>query len=508
MKKTALTIMIITIISKIVGFCREIVLSFLYGATSISDAYLIALTIPGVIFSFIAAGLSAGYIPMYSNIMQNEGASECNNFTSNLLNIILLISSIVIIIGIAFTEPIVRMFAAGFEGETLELAIKLTKISLFAIYFSGMASVFTSFLQVKGNFAIPALLGLPLNVIVILSLVISQYTNLSVLAIGYVFAIGSQIVFMFPFMKNNNFKYKCMMNFKDEHIASMTRVIMPLVLSVSANQINVLVDRTIASRVVVGGISALNFANRLNSFVQGIFVLSVVTAIYPLISKMAAEENLQGLKKSLVEAITVINLFVIPATVGFVLFAKQIVSLLFGRGAFDDVAINMTSSALVFYSVGMIGFGLRDILTRAFYSLQDTKTPMINGITGVLINIILNLILSQYMGIGGLALATSISAIVTTALLFRSLRHKIGSFNLGYIIMSFIKILLASLLMGIISKSSYILFESSHSNNTSLLFSICVGVITYFVVIYFMKINDADVIFKAVKKKLINLKNT
>src|SRR5699024_3854161 len=177
-----------------------------------------------------------------------------------------------------------------------------------------------------------------------------------------------------------------------------------------------LVDRTIASRVVEGGITALNYANRLNGFIQGIFVLSISTALYPMISKMAAENNMQGLKKSVAEAISGINLLVIPATVGSMVFAEPVVMLLFGRGAFDSNAISLTTAALFYYSIGMLGFGLREVLSRAFYSLQDTKTPAINAAIAVVINIVLNIVLSKFMGIGGLALATSISAIVCTGL--------------------------------------------------------------------------------------------
>ena len=502
MKKTALIIMIITIVSKFVGFGREIVLSYLYGATSISDAYLISLTIPGVIFSFITTGLSAGYIPMYSKILQNNGVDESNKFTSNLINILFFLSTILIIIGLLFTEPIVRVFATGFEGDTLELAIKLTKISLLAVYFSGIVSVLTGFLQVNGNYTIPALVGMPFNIIIILSLFISQFTNVIILSVGYVFAICSQVLFMMSYMKKNSFQYKFIIDFKDEHIINMTRIIMPLILSVSVNQINVLVDRTLASQVVVGGISALNFANRLNGFVQGIFVVSIVTVLYPIISKLAAEKNIDGLKKSLAEAITAINILVFPATIGFVVFAKPIVSMLFGRGAFDEVAVNLTSSALIFYSIGMIGFGLCDMLTRAFYSLQDIKTPMIFGIIGVVINIVLNLVLSRYMGVGGLALATSISAIVTTALLFGSLRYKIGPIGLKNKAVSFCKILIASLSMGFICKLSYSYLASLFSESISLVFAIGVGVALYFLFIYFMKIEVVDVIFRAITKKL------
>lgn len=502
MKKTALIIMILTIVSKIVGFGREITLSYLYGASNISDAYLIAITIPGVIFGFIAAGLGAGYIPMYSKILQNDGELEANRFTSNLINILLIISTAVILMGLLFTEQIVRLFALGFEGETLALTVQFTKISLLAIYFTGIVSIFTGYLQIKGNYIIPALIGLPLNFFIILSIMISPFTNILVLAVGYVIAIGSQLLLMIPYMRKNKYKFKAIFDLKDKHIINMALIITPLILSVSVNQINVLVDRTIASQLAVGGISALNFANRLNGFVQGIFVLSIATVLYPTISKMAAEENRIGLKKTLSKAITGINLLVIPATIGSMVFATPIVSILFGRGAFDSQAISMTSSALLFYSIGMAGFGLRDILARAFFSMQDTKTPMVNGAIGVVLNIILNIILSRYLGIGGLALATSIAAIFTTVILFISLRRKIGPFGMKHLSISFLKILVASLVIGLLAKLSFDYLTATLSQNLSLIIAIGVGAISYFVIVYFMKIEDVDVIVNAVKKKL------
>lgn len=277
---------------------------------------------------------------------------------------------------------------------------------------------------------------------------------------------------------------------------------LPIMIGVSVNQINVLVDRTLASSIAVGGISALNYANRLNGFVQGMFVTNISTVMYPMISKMAAQSNLDGLKKSVSEAINLINLFVIPATVGAMIFAEPVVRLLFGRGAFDPEAISMTSAALFYYSIGMVGFGLRQILSRAFYSLQDTKTPMINAAIAMGLNIILNFILSKYMGIGGLALATSISAIFCTGLLFISFRKKTGSFGMKGITISSVKILCASLVMGLVARVSYAALLEHASANLSLIGAIVIGAVVYFVMIYFMGIEEVDSMIGAVKVKL------
>jgi putative peptidoglycan lipid II flippase len=499
MKKTAVLLMMVTIFSKILGFIREITLSYFYGASNISDAYLISTTIPLVIFSFIGTGISTGYIPMYSKIENRNDAYEAKRYTNNLINILIVICTVLVVLGFLFTSEIVKIFASGFEGNTLNLAIQFTKISFLGIYFTGLMYILNGFLQLKGNYIIPALVGFPMNFFIILSIFLSPYTNILMLSIGSVIATASQLLLVLPFAYSKGYKYKFILNIRDKYIKDMIYIALPVSIGVSVNQINTLVDRTIASQIVIGGISALNYANRINLFVQGIFVLSISTVMYPLISKMAAENNMIGLKKTLSEAISSINLLVLPATVGAMVFAEPIVRLLFGRGAFDSQAISMTSYALFFYSIGMIGFGLREVLSRAFYSLQDTKTPMINAAIAMVMNIVLNIILSKFLGIGGLALATSISAIFCTVLLFISLRKKIGPFGMKNITISFIKILCASLVMGGIAKISYNTLLNNISANLSLILSIGIGAVTYFVIIYFMKIEEVDVIVNAIQ---------
>lgn len=502
MKQTAILLMIITIASKVFGFAREIALSYFYGASNISDAYLISLTIPSVIFGFIGVGISTGYIPLYSKIVNEQGSKEGTKYTNNLINILMVLCTVIVIFGIIFTEPIVKLFASGFEGETLALAIRFTKIGLIGMYFTGLISIFNAFLQLKDNYIIPALIGFSMNIVVILSIFISSKTDIWVLAVGSVLSLVAQLLLIIPFVCKKGYKYQPVMDFKDERIINMALIALPVILGVSVNQINVLVDRTLASGIAVGGISALNYANRLNGFVQGMFVASIATVMYPMISKMAAESNISGLKNSVAEAINLVNLLVIPATVGAMIFSEPVVKLLFGRGAFDLDAISMTSSSLFFYSFGMLGFGLREILSRAFYSVQDTKTPVINASIAVVINIILNIILSRFLGIGGLALATSISALICTGLLFISFRKKMGAFGLKDIVISGIKIISASLVMGIVAKLTNQLLQNYVSANLALLVAIGIGAGVYFVMILFMRIKEVDNMIGAVKRRL------
>ncbi|NHC43597.1 murein biosynthesis integral membrane protein MurJ [Bacillus sp. MM2020_1] len=502
MKKTAILLVLITIFSNIFGFAREISLSYFYGASNISDAYIISVTIPMTIFGFIAAGISTSYIPIYSKIEAEAGEIKGIDFTNKLVNILIIICTVVISLALIFVKPIVNIFASGFSNETLAIAVKLTRISLFGIYFVGLNAVFTGFLQLKRNYFIPALVGFPMNFLIILSMYLSSKGSVSYLSYGYVIAIASQLLLILPYIYKLNYKYKLVIDIRDKYIKNMAYVAFPVIIGVSVNQINVLVDRTLASNIAMGGISALSYANKLNGFVQGLFVTTIATIMYPLISKMVVANNMKGLKKTLSEALIGVNLLVLPITVGTMIFAEPIVKLLFGRGAFDREAVSMTGNALFFFSIGMVGFGLREVLSRVFYSMEDTKTPMINAAVGVTLNIILNIFLSKFMGVGGLAFATSISAIITTGLLFISLRKKIGPFGMKQISISFIKILLASLIMGLIARLSYNYLITSVNNSLLLILSIILGGLSYFVIIYFMKIKDIDLFLNVFKRKI------
>lgn len=506
MKRIALIIMIITLFSKILGFGRDLVLSYFFGASNISDAYIISSTVPSVIFGFIGVGIATAYIPMQNRVIDESGEEAGSQFTSNFTNVILVTVTLILIIGMFFTEPIVKLFALGFSGETLLKTINFTRITLVGIYFTALVSIFSGYLQIKNNYIIPALMGVPLNIVVIISIFWASQGNYNILAFGTVFASATQFLLMVPFIKKEKFKYSFYINFRDNRIIKTLHIALPVIIGSSVNQINILVDRTIASSLAVGGISALNYANRLNLFIQGLFVTSIITVMYPMISSYASKKNYEGIKKAIVESINIIIIFILPMTIGAMIFSNQVVNLLFGRGAFDNIAIQMTSTALFFYALGMLGFGLREVLSRGFYSMQDTKTPMINAAFGILVNIILNIILSRFLGIGGLALATSIAAMLTTTLLFISFRKKIGPFGMKQISILFLKILFASSVMGLFAKLSFIYFITSLSQNLSLLLAIGVGAVFYSVIIYFMKIDDVDVIVEAIKTKLCRVR--
>jgi putative peptidoglycan lipid II flippase len=501
MRRTAFLIMVIMVISKIFGFAKQLILAYYYGASSISDAYLISITIPNVIFGFIGAAIVAGFIPKYYHIFK-KSEDEAESFTNNFYNILIVLTSIIVLVSLIFTKEIVQIFASGFNDSILRKATLYTRISILSLYSIALYSLLKGYLQTKNLIVIASFAEIPSALILIVSIFLASLIGDIILPIGFLFASGVKFLIVLHFSKKSGLKRKIKILEINEDIKDLGKLSIPMIIGISVNQVNTLVDRTIASQIVVGGISSLNYATSFTNIVEGIFIASIVTVIYPELSKRASENEFDKFKKTLKESVNMILFLVIPSTIGLAVLSNSIIRVVYGRGSFDEIAINLTSYSLFFYSIGLTGVGLRSLLLKAFYSIRDTNTPMINATVGVFMNILLNIILSKFYGIGGLALATSISATFTTILLFISLRKKIGPLGMKQISISFLKILFASLVMGLLAKLSFDYLTSTLSQNLSLLIAIGVGVVSYFVIIYFMKIEDVDVIVGAIKKKL------
>lgn len=503
LKKTTIYVMIITFVSKLMGFFREITLSYYFGASSISDVYLISTSIPTVLFSFIAVAISAGYIPVYTKIENVRGESECNNFTNNLANLIIIVCTIIFIFGFIYTTEVVKIFASGFSNDSLDLAVFFTKITLGSIIFRSLFYLYSSYLQIKGNFYISLLSGIPFNLIIILSIILTIKTNIILLPLGTVGAIFIQFLMVLIFSYKFGYRYKFTLNLNDDYIKKMMAITIPIMIGISINQINVIIDRTIASQIVVGGITALNYAYRLIEFIEGIFVVSIMTVMYPIISKLATNNLFSEIKAKLISVVTMINIVIIPIMTLTFLFSEEIIMFLYGRGAFDELALKLTSNALIYYSVGLLGFGITQVLSRVFYALDDINTPMKCNAIGLCINIILNIILSKIIGIGGIALATSISAILTTILLFITLRRKIGPLGLVNLIANFSKVTIVSILIGLIVKQIHIVLLLFCNRTYSLMISIIVSFIFYISIIMINKIFKINKMLSKMNNELL-----
>lgn len=488
-----------TIFAKILGFFRELILSYYFGASGISDAYLISQTIPGTIFQFVGTGLTTCFVPIYFKILKNRGKDEVDKFTNKVLSLILLFSTIIIILVWINTTAAVKLFATGFEGETLKYAIIFTRIGILGLYFSTLIYVYNSYLQVNDIFWPTAFIAIPNSLITILAIILGAKCNIYILSIGSTFAVLFQLIFLIGPVKKLKFKTKINFKFKDEYIKEFFVLMIPVVLGVSVNEINTLVDRTIASKIAVGGISALTYANSLIMFIQGGLVQPITTICYPKITYAIANKDEEGAKDFIQKVILLALTILIPITVGFITFSTPIINFLFGRGAFDENAIKMTSIAVKYYAIGLCFVGLRELMSRYYYAYANTKIPMINAAIGVLINILMNLVLSRFLGIGGLAFSTSLSALITTVLLFKSCNNSLpgGMLNLDY--MEIIKIIVLSIIMGVISFIVYSILPFASIIN--LILAVLLAIIIYFMLSILLKLKYINIVKDIIQKQ-------
>ena len=500
MKKTVVLLMVITIFSKVLGFLRDVFLSYFYGATSISDVFLVSIMIPTVIFALIGNAITTGFIPMYTRIENEGGSRAAKIFTGQVTNGVFLLGSIVVGFGLIFTEPIVKIFASGFRGETLETAIIFTRISLISIYFHGMIFILSAYLQVKNIFLVPNLIGFPANIAIIVFVYVSAVFNVYLLAIGAVLSVFLQFFLLFIFALKHGFRFQRGLKFRNGYLQKLMIITFPAAIGTGIAQVNLMVDRTMASWISEGGISALNYADTLNLFAAGIITTSIIAVLFPKISTLAAAGQMAELKDVLARGIQMILLCIFPATVAYMVFSQEFVSLLYGRGQFDAFAITLTSSSLFYYSIGMTGYCLHAMISKVFFALQDTKNPMYNGLLTLVLNVLLNFSFAPFLGVGGLALATSVSSIIGILFLGHKLQKRIGDFSIRPICIFSIKTGMVSLLMISAAKGLYEFLYQNFNMFLSLAISAVVASLLYAGLLRLFKIFDVKALVVDVLK--------
>ncbi|HHV38066.1 MAG TPA: murein biosynthesis integral membrane protein MurJ [Tepidimicrobium sp.] len=484
-----------TLISKFLGFIREVLTATKYGSGYETDTYFVAMTATVILMTTIGAALNTTLIPIFTEIGERRGRVGKLRFLNTILNMVFLVTLILAILGFFLSPLTIKILAKGFTGDQLDLAIRLNRIGLPIVIFLGFTYVFSGYLHSGQIFGPPAIMGLPYNAIFILFLVIwGGKENVEYLMLASVAAAATQFLIQVPAIRHQGYRYSFNVDLQDPYLNQVFRLVIPVMIGSAVQQINTIVDRTLASSLATGSISALTYASRMNDLIISVFVMAITTVVFPVLSKAFAQGDRDKVKGIMAKGINIILFITVPATIGIIILAEPIVRLFFQRGAFDRLATSMTASALIFYSIGLIGSSLRLMLNRVYYSFQDTKTPMMNGGLAVGLNIILNLILMKPMGHSGLALATSISATFTTILLFTGLRKRLGSIGLISYIGSFTKTLFASIIMGALV---YVIFygltpklpDYRIVEPIMLFFSIGIGALSYFILCFALKVN-------------------
>jgi putative peptidoglycan lipid II flippase len=422
MAKAATTIIIISTVSKFLGLIRESVVAAYFGADYQTDAYRVAFDTPSILAGVIYAAITITFIPVYCEL-KNKTGEQRQYFVNNLFTIVILITVVIAAAGMIIAPSLVRFVAPGFSGETFELSVKLTMVLLPSIVFLALAYLANGFLQANRSFAAPASMGIPLNLIIIFCIFFFHRYGIKALAIGSFIAMMSQIAVQVPFMLKAGFRFQPVIDFKEPGLRRVLVLSIPVLISSAFSEVSILIDKMLASGLNAGSISVLDYANKVNGIATGIFFASLAIVFFPELS--LASDDLNQFGKAVATGLKIVILMSFPLMVGLLVLRLPIIRLLFERGEFDSGNTNMTSIILGFFSIGIIGSGLTAILNRAFYSLKDTKTPMINGILAISTNIVFSLIFIRLWGVCGLALASALASLLCGASLFLGIRKKV-----------------------------------------------------------------------------------
>jgi putative peptidoglycan lipid II flippase len=448
-----------TIVSRILGLGRDAIFAALFGTSYVGDAYNVAFLIPNFLRRVFGEGaLAAGYIPVYKHYLHREGSDRAIQLAIRVFSVLIVILAGVVVGGMVFSEVIVKVWAFGWrdQPELFALTVRLTRVMFPFILFVGISSLAMVTLNSVGYFAIPALSPAMLNAFLIGAGVglIRYFTGSLESAVMWfaaatVAGVVLQIVLQMPLLFKTGHKPAFDFNVRDEGVKWVGRLLLPSIISLAATQVNVLVDTLLATTLPEGSVTALRLGNRLSMQPLGIFVAAIATVTLPALSEHAAREDRGLFLHDLSFALKLTLTFMIPSTIAVLVMGTPIVRLFFERGEFTAArSTPMTSVTFMCYSLGLVCYGGAKVITQAFYSLKDTKTPVKIGVVVVVANVVLNLILVRVLGLAGLALATTLSATLGFVLLSVTLRGRIGDIGIKSILSMSAKVLGASVVMG------------------------------------------------------------
>lgn len=503
MGQTTLILMILTVISKIFGFVRESVMAAYIGAGEIKSIYTTAMTIPNVLTGIIVTGILSAYIPIYNKALNEKGEERAKEFTSNLINILMIYGAVAVAIVIIFAEPLSKLLSPKLSGDSLNIAIDFTRIMSLSILAYLSFSVVRGYLNIKGNFVEQAATGFILNIIIIISTIFSgKIENPYILIIGTLLAQILQFI-RFPFVsKKLGYNHKKIIDFKDPYVKSLMIIMLPIIFSSAADQLSILVDNSMASAFFgVASISKIFYAKTMLNFIMGVVTMTVATVSFPEIARLGQAGDTDEMKKSVSSAIITTMLLVIPATFGMMALSSPIIKLAFERNAFTSEDTGIVSSLMVAYGPFIIFTSFLKIFSNAFYSVGDSKTPVKIILVQQAVNIVLNFILIKFFGLNGLAIATAISTAIGAIIIFIAFKNKFGSISYKTSINSIIKVTISSLIMSIAAIFVYNLGLSFLESTMSLFTAVIIAGVIYLLFIFTLKIDEVNNLLDYIKNE-------
>jgi putative peptidoglycan lipid II flippase len=446
-----------TMTSRVLGLVREQVLAYYFGAGNAMDAFVIAFRIPNLLRDLFAEGaMSAAFVPTFTRQLTLSGKPRAWQLGNNVITAIIAITIPLVILGIVFAEPLVRLYAEDFgrvPGK-LELTVQLTRIMLPFLTLVALAAAMMGMLNALHRFFVPALSPAMFNVgtIVCAVALVGVMPRLGLdpvvaIAIGTIVGGLGQILLQWPALRRQGFRYRPSFDWSDPELRRVAVLMGPSIIGLAAVQVNLFVNSILATSEGTGAVSWLSYAFRLMYLPIGLFGVSIATAAIPGISTHAAREEISAMRGAISRGLRMMLMLNVPATLGLVALARPVVGLIFERGEFTTADTNATATALMFYAPGLIGYSFVKLASPAFYALHDSRTPVVVSILTMALNILLNITLVKLMGYPGLALGTALAALFNASVLLWRLRGRLDGLEGTRLSISLGKIMVASTVM-------------------------------------------------------------
>ncbi len=511
--KSAGNVGVFTLLSRIFGYIRDMVIAYYFGANTITDAFYFAYRIPNLLRRLFAEGsLTISFIPVFTEYLEKKGEGEAREVSNLVFTFLFLILVCITVLGVVFSPVLIEIFASGFTSEEFELAVELNRIMFPYIFFISLSALMMGILNSLKRFFAPAFSPVLFNITIILTAVVLHGIfgiPIISLAIGVILGGIIQFIFQYPFIRSLGFGFRFSKIRDHPAIRKIILLLIPQIFGLAVYNLNIIVNTQYASYMPGGTISYLFFAERLIEFPLGIIAVSIATVMLPTLSSHASTGAMVKYRENYNFTLHLMLFVLIPALVGLIVLREPICNLLYQRGEFDYQATLFTSQTLLGYAVGLWAVGGIRITAPAFYALQDTKTPVKIAFAAFIVNAVLGFVLGFTLNMNhtGLALASSFSSIFNFILLLYFLNLRLGVLELRKTLIFVIKVVVISIIMGLLvwKISTYVDWTTSgFAIEKIVTMGIAIGaaMVSYVILAYLLRIEEAGFLIKLAMKRI------
>lgn len=496
-------VMFFFVLSRALGLAREIAISYQFGTSAQLDAYVAAFRIPDLLFNLVAGGaLASAFIPPFSKLLTDGDVRGSWRLASQVINLVFVIVAALCILAAIFAEPLVRATVGyGFAPERQVLTASLMRLMLLTPAVFAVSGIVMGILNAHNEFLLPAAAPVLYNLSIIAgALFLAPRWGIYGLAFGVVIGAFLHLAIQVPWLIRRRMQYVARLGLDDAGVRQVVRLVIPRTVGIAAVQINFLVNTILASTLVAGSLAALNYAFLLILLPIGVIAQSIATVLFPTFSRLYAANDLNGLRRAFSTGFRVTLFLTVPATVGLMLLARPIIEILLQRGAFTAESTDMTLLALELFAVGLFAHAGLETITRAFFAMHDTATPVKIGIASVALNIVLSFLLIGPLKQGGLALANSIATILEMFALLYLLRPRLHGVDGRALARSAIKIFVGAIVMAL-TIGLYELTPLAASPLALVSGGIILGAGAYFLTMFALRSEEIAIAMQSVKSK-------